>query len=78
MSAQVSPKEHFDRWFERHYGQLRGATIEEVGQAEGDYPTESWPVLIVRMADGTRRQVEVSRDPEGNGPGHLFIEEVSA
>lgn len=40
--------------------------------------TEVWPVLVLEKPDGTLLQVEVSRDPEGNGPGHLFIAEKEA
>lgn len=39
---------------------------------------EVWPILVLQKPDGTLLQVEVSRDPEGNGPGHLFIAEKEA
>lgn len=56
---------------------LKGATVVEVAALRDDsngWP-EVWPVLILQTPDGTLLQVEVSRDPEGNGPGHLFIGE---
>jgi hypothetical protein len=30
------------------------------------------PVLNVRLATGERLKLEISRDPEGNGPGFIF------
>lgn len=36
-----------------------------------------WPVLVFEKPDGTLLQVDVSRDPEGNGPGHLFITDIT-
>ena len=38
---------------------------------------EVWPALEVEMPNGKRLQVVASRDAEGNGPGHLFVDEVS-
>ncbi len=55
---------------------LIGGTITQVetqiDESEG-WP-EVWPFFIVKTADGKYLQVQVSRDPEGNGPGHLFID----
>lgn len=57
--------------------ELVGATVVHAAafvDTEEGWP-EVWPVLVLRKPDGTLLQVEVSRDPEGNGPGHLFIAE---
>jgi hypothetical protein len=59
---------------------LVGATIvvaEAVVQNDDNSEVvEVWPVLQVRTTDGRTFQIEVSCDPEGNGPGHLFITEA--
>lgn len=53
-----------------HYSQLVGGTIVDFTFFDDDQG--SWPIFAVEK-DGVRLQVEVSSDPEGNGPGHLFI-----
>lgn len=58
----------------RYYGQLKGATIVDVlaGIDDSMGHVEVWPTLKIRLASGDEVQVEVSRDPEGNGPGFLM------
>lgn len=53
-------------FYRRYYSQLNGAHIESTTIDE-----DGWPVLRVRLANGDRLDVGVSRDPEGNGPGFL-------
>lgn len=55
---------------------LVGATITSVSVEEDDYDGADWLTLHVTPAEGHDLLVQVSRDPEGNGPGHLFIEEA--
>lgn len=57
---------------------LLGATVVDVfGLDHLDFGvTEVWPVLVLRQPDGTDVIVEVACDPEGNGPGHLFIRDL--
>ena len=61
-------------WHKVRMQQLVGATITKaepaVDVAEG---FEVWPVLEVETVDGRKLVVEVSSDPEGNGPGHLEL-----
>lgn len=60
----------------KEFAPLIGGTIVAVGGAPSvdDWGrAEVWPVLIVTQPDGTTIQVEVSADPEGNGPGFLFL-----
>ena len=52
-------------FFKRYYGFLQGATIKDAGVRNG------WPFFTI-VKDGVEYTVEVSRDPEGNGPGFLF------
>ena len=55
------------KWLTKHYGSLTGATIKSFHVARDE--SGLWPQL--HLVDG--RVIEVSRDPEGNGPGFLFI-----
>ena len=58
------------KYADAYYGQLKDATILTArGKVQGE---QLWPTFTVRLADGTMRVIEVSRDSEGNGPGFLF------
>lgn len=59
-----------------HYEQLRGLTIVGVDLVEYDDDGLLWPTLIAANKAGDLFRVEVSADPEGNGPGHLFIQDI--
>lgn len=50
---------------------LIGCVIVQVEQANID--GESWPILLVKNSDDQIFQMEISSDPEGNGPGHIFL-----
>jgi len=53
-------------FYKKYYASLKGATIVEVdGGAE-------FPAFTIKTPSGETFVVEVSRDPEGNGPGFLF------
>ena len=58
---------------------LVGARVVQVAAVLGSDSVyaETWPVLIFETPSGEHIQVEVSRDAEGNGPGHLFIGAVA-
>jgi len=60
---------------QKHLNRLVGGVITAVGAiVEDDYGFPLvWPVLNVVLADGTKLEVIVSSDTEGNGAGHLFI-----
>lgn len=58
------------------FPELDGATILTTDYEVDEDFGELWPTLHVVAKDGTKFVVHVSTDPEGNGPGHLFIEEV--
>ena len=66
-------------FIKRELAPLIGGTITAVDAIPSDNWgfAEVWPVLIVTKPDGTSYQVEVSEDPEGNGPGFLFIAPLS-
>jgi hypothetical protein len=66
-------------YYRKHYGQLQGLTVISVQLQEED--REVWPILIMGRDDGrggivegSHVRVTLSRDPEGNGAGHAFIE----
>jgi hypothetical protein len=60
---------------EEYLSILKGATIIEIcAVADDDFGfTHYWPVFWIKTKDGKELQIEVSCDPEGNGPGHLFM-----
>ena len=56
---------------EEYYKQMVGFEIVEF-KMDGE-GRDAWPVYTVKKGDETYQMV-VSRDPEGNGPGFVFIE----
>lgn len=61
-------------YYNKYYGQLVGATIESAGVvAEDEFGSVNfWPTIHIVTPDGQKLVLEVSQDPEGNGPGFLF------
>lgn len=80
MSSTYEKKQA--EWTRRYHGSLVGMKCVEVRSEEDDYSNEAWPILVFENADGSpieidgeaydRMEVMVSRDPEGNGPGHIL------
>lgn len=71
MASEQQEKEK--QFLEEYYGQLVGMTVEKVEVTITDdmgYP-EVWPAIFFKKGD-LRIKSEISRDPEGNGPGFLF------
>lgn len=68
MAAKAKRTEK--QFWEDYYSQLVGGVIEGFGivEEEDDY----WPCFNVKLVTGELVQIEVSQDPEGNGPGFLF------
>ena len=63
----------YESWAKKHYGQLIGYTIEAFAlEIEDD--DRIFPVFLVKKGNKAF-QVAVSQDEEGNGGGHLFIED---
>jgi hypothetical protein len=60
------------KFYEDYFGVLVGAKILSFKMAvdpdEGDY----WPTFLVKLADDSIIEIEVSQDEEGNGPGFIF------
>lgn len=57
-------------WARKYYGQAVGLTIVDVAVVPED--GENWVVFACIDKDGKPFQLELSRDPEGNGPGFLY------
>ena len=60
------------KYYNEHYSQLLGHTITEIFFDATHDDIEPFPILITKYK-GKEYQVEVMRDPEGNGGGHLNI-----
>lgn len=60
------------RWLNKHLDQLKGATIVDAFAVES--AGELYPVLQLKLKDGCDSAVTVQCDEEGNGPGHLDID----
>jgi len=59
-------------WYTSYFGQLIGATLVEFRMEKDEYQAGVWwPVYTVRMPDGHLREIWLSQDEEGNGPGWL-------
>lgn len=67
-------KPHF---MEQHLGQLMHATIVGIARDHDEEEGKVFFGLVVELDNRTRRKIAwIQCDPEGNGPGHLNIEDV--
>jgi hypothetical protein len=71
-SETASAQDRETAWILNHYAPLIGGRITLIEPARDDYG-QVWICLRVEFEDRPALRVEVSCDPEGNGPGHLFI-----
>jgi hypothetical protein len=55
-----------------YYSALEGATILKYEPMMDEYEDIEFPSFLVKYADGTIDHIEISQDPEGNGPGFIF------
>ena len=68
------------KWQQRYYEQLVGGTIEActIEPFDGCGGRENgWPMFLLRTRKGGCLRLQVSMDEEGNGPGFMFIEDIS-
>jgi len=56
----------------KYYGSLVGCEVIKVQARYDEYDDRIWPVIYVRDPKGNIFELEVSQDPEGNGPGFIF------
>ena len=61
------------RWELAHLKQLLGWTVMNVELQQDAYDKGTFWSILTMVKNGESRMVQVSRDPEGNGAGHLFI-----
>lgn len=59
-------------FYEAYYGQLVGCTVVQAKMEADDDEGQLWPTLTMRKPGGEQFVVELSQDPEGNGPGFMF------
>jgi hypothetical protein len=57
-------------YYEGYYSGLVGATVTSVECSIEDGAV--WTKIMAVNGDGDDLELEVSRDPEGNGPGFIF------
>ena len=60
------------KFYKDYYGSLVGATVTKVTISDDDDEGNSWPIFAVTLKDGTKVELELSQDEEGNGPGFMF------
>jgi hypothetical protein len=60
------------KWAEGYYASAIGLTITGVVARYDEYTDRIWPVLIAVDKNGQQYELELSQDPEGNGPGFMF------
>jgi|TARA_R100001015_G_C4531459_1_gene97757 hypothetical protein len=63
----------YEKFAKKYFGQLKGYTITDF-KLEKEYDL-IFPVFIMKKG-GQEIKVSVSQDEEGNGGGHLFIDNV--
>ena len=60
-----------------YYSQLVGFKITGFRMEEDEFGGDPFPIFTVLSPDNQQLQITVSQDPEGNGAGFLFLEEVA-
>jgi len=62
-----------ERWNEGYYSALNGAKIIRfLGTVPEEFGGTGFPQFLVKLSTGEIIEMEVSKDPEGNGGGFLF------
>ncbi|WP_108816551.1 hypothetical protein [Loktanella sp. Alg231-35] len=56
-----------------YYAQLVGAEITAFRLISDEFGEDPWPTFTVKMPGGNVMEMQLSRDPEGNGGGFAFI-----
>ena len=73
----------YDAYIQKTWGSLIGRTIVKVRELNNEeldlfgWEQDSRSVPVVYILDNGLGFVP-SQDPEGNGPGHIFVEEMSS
>lgn len=62
-----------NEFYAKYYGDFVGATILSFdGMNDEEEFGEGFPTFTVKFKDGETGQIQISRDPEGNGGGFIF------
>lgn len=64
--------------YTKHLIPLVGGTVERVCVSQDDENSEPYCGLWIKMRSGKTFQVVALMDPEGNGPGHMEVLDVTA
>lgn len=66
------------KFWKDYYGSLEGAVVLSFdGMSESDVG-DGFPCFTVKLKNGKTSQIEISKDPEGNGGGFIFGLELPA
>jgi hypothetical protein len=73
--SRIDYKAQEQEYLLKYYSPLVGMTITDIAvvpdHTDGDWG-DNWLVIQVTDKNGKRYRLEVSQDPEGNGPGFIF------
>jgi hypothetical protein len=62
-----------NEYYAKYYGDLVGATILSFdGMSDEEEFGEGFPTFTIKFKDGEIGQIQISKDPEGNGGGFIF------
>jgi len=73
ISPQEQRKQKEREFLTGYYSQLVGGSINGFILTQ-DEEGNQWPTFTIAVGDKTYT-IEVSQDPEGNGPGFLFLDD---
>ena len=65
----------YEKFAKKYYNQLRGYTVIDFNLKSDPYDNDIIFPTLTMTKTGKTIKVSVSQDEEGNGGGHLFIEE---
>jgi hypothetical protein len=61
-----------NEFWSKYYSALEGATILKFEPMMDENEDIEFPSFLVEFANGEVSHIEISQDPEGNGPGFIF------
>lgn len=61
------------KFLTKYYQSLENATILRfIGMGDDEFGGKPFPKFLVRFADGSESEIEISQDEEGNGGGFIY------
>ena len=65
-----------EEWIKKHYGQLVGYKITDIARDDNPDGGDPFVGLVLAHKNGHKEKIAwILMDPEGNGAGHLDIQE---